>query len=119
MRASHADRPHGTDQANGPDVKTAIIVNDRGEAFTGWHSACDISASGMESYRSVASFSKPRTVLHPRLQRQSGEFISYWPLQGSKRLHYTAGKPYVFVNRRAAEKALRRMHCFARLAVVD
>ena len=94
-----------------PEV-TAIIVNSRGEVFTGWHSACSISPSGYESYYPVPSFQKTQTII-----RKENEF---WPCWRSKRIYRTVGKPYVFSSRIAAEKAARKMHFhFGHLAVVS
>ncbi len=102
-------------------TRTAIIVNSRGEAFVGWRSGCSIGVSGCEEYYTIASFTKARTILHPRLTRDNNrEFLTYWPYPDSKRLHYTADKPYVFSNRKTAEKAMQRMRgMLGRIAVVD
>jgi hypothetical protein len=91
--------------------RTAVIVNDRGEAFIGWFSACDISPSGFESYRSVARFGR-RTLLkrgeHPL-------FDGYPPAD------CWVDEPRVFSSARAAARALKRIerHTLSRLAVVS
>lgn len=90
---------------------TAIIVNDRGEVFTHWASACDISASGYETYRSVPQFARPQT-----LTIEDNDFTPY-SLRNSRRRHYTINKPYVFNSAEAAKKAMARMWS-SRLAVV-
>lgn len=91
---------------------TAIIVNDRGEVFTHWASACDVSASGYETYRSVPQFAKPKTIVI-----LDNDFTPY-SLRNSRRRHYTVNKPYLFNSIEAAQKAVRRMG-FRRVAIVS
>jgi hypothetical protein len=90
--------------------RTAIIVNDRGEAFVGWFSACDISPSGYESYRSVAVFAR-RTLLkrgtHPL-------FDGYPPTDR------WVDEPRVYSSARVAARAMKRVsrYHFGQLAIV-
>jgi hypothetical protein len=92
-------------------VKNAIIVNDRGEAFVRWHSHCSLSESGFETYHSVPFFAKEK-VLHY-------EECSLWPTEAPKDRPWRLNRPYVFASARSAERAMRRMLCFGRLAVVS
>ncbi len=93
-------------------MKTAIIVNSRGEAFTGWVSRCDISPSGFETYRS-----EPRFAKRSRLEAGSHPLFDGYPPAAC-----WVDEPKVFGDRRAAERALQRMkrHLFiGDLAVVS
>jgi hypothetical protein len=89
---------------------TAIIVNDRGEVFTHWASACSIGVSGGETYYSVPNFARTQTIV-----AQPNELWPAW-LVRTQRRHYTINKPYLFSSKKAAERALSRM--WGRLAVV-
>lgn len=88
--------------------QTAIIVNSRGEVFIGWRSGCVIAAWGGETYYLSAEFQKPRTII-----RTANEF---WPWSG-RRIYRNIGKPYVFSDRRSAEKALSKMGALGRAVV--
>jgi hypothetical protein len=91
--------------------RTAIIVNDLGEAFTGWFSGCAFSPSGSESYYSFARFARREWMpagSHPLFER--------YPPEGC-----WVDEPKVFSSPRAAERALvriRRYH-FHEVAVVS
>ncbi len=91
---------------------TAIIVNDRGEVFTHWASACSISVSGYETYYSVPQFARPKTIVIG-----DNDFTPY-SLRNSRRRHYTINKPYLFSTVEAAQKARDRMWGL-RIAVVS
>jgi hypothetical protein len=82
---------------------TAIIVNDKGEVFTHWASACSISVSGYETYYSVPNFAKTQTLFI-----RDNDFTPY-SLHKSRRRHYTINKPYLFNSVESAEKARSRM----------
>lgn len=79
--------------------RTAIIVNERGEGFTGWFSHCDISASGFETYRSEPHFAK-RELLRAR----SHPLFDYYPPHDT-----WVNEPKVFADKRSAERALKRI----------
>ena len=90
--------------------RTAVIVNDRGEAFIGWFSHCDISASGFETYRSEPHFARREL-----LKAGSHPLFSYYPPKDT-----WVSNPRVFADARSAARALKRIerHTLARLAVV-
>lgn len=91
---------------------TAIIVNARGEVFTGWAIGVSCSVSGGEYFYRVPKFNKTETRMREAWQ--------FWPtsMQHSKRQHYTINKPYVFSCREYAEKAANKMYGVGRIAVV-
>lgn len=78
--------------------RTAIIVNDQGEAFTGWFSHCDISASGFETYRSEPHFAKRKLVKAGTRQLFFCPPRDMW-----------VNDPKVFSDARAAARALKRI----------
>jgi len=89
-------------------VTTAIIVNDRGEAFVGWRSSCSLSENGVEMYSSVPFFAK-ETVLH----YEPGHL---WDPDVPTDKPVRLNRPYVFSSVRAAARAARRM--WSKVAVV-
>lgn len=90
---------------------TAIIVNDRGEVFVGWRSACSISGNGWEDYYTVPEFGKPvSTTIGPNDFRMSHQ-------KDGDVMHYN--EPYVFSSVRAAKKAMERIYGKGELAVVS
>lgn len=92
-------------------MSTAIIVNDRGEAFIGWRSHCSLSESGFETYHSVPFFAKEKVLYY--------EKSSLWPMDAPKDEPWRLNRPYVFASVRSAERAMGRMLCFGELAVVS
>ncbi len=89
---------------------TAIIVNARGEVFTGWAMAISYGVSGGESFYRVPQFAKTKTLVRTE--------DCLWPSDIGKRGHYTINKPYVFSCREYAEKAASKMYAVGRIAVV-
>lgn len=90
---------------------TAIIVNDRGEAFCGWAWTCSIQVDGWEKWYKVPAFAIPKkitvtseTQFRP-FEIEVGE--SYW-----------INRPYLFSSREAAERTLHRIYGHGKLAVV-
>lgn len=79
--------------------RTAIIVNDQGEAFVGWFSHCDISASGFETYRS-----EPRFAKRELMKAGTHPLFSFFPPHDE-----WVGEPKVFSDARAAARALKRI----------
>lgn len=93
------------------EQKTAIIVNDRGEAFTGWASACSISVSGSESYHSVPQFFKSI-----RIEVKPNHFRPFGLEDGD---FYTLHEPYVFCSEESAKRTMHRIYGYGQLAVVS
>ncbi len=91
--------------------KTAVIVNSRGEAFVRWHSHCSVSESGYETYYSVPYFAKERVARY--------EECGIWPSDVPKDEPWITDRPHVFASEQSARRAMRRMSCFAELAVVS
>ena len=92
---------------------TAIIVNDKGEAFIRWAMRVSHTVTGAEDFYTVPVFAKQETVVVGE-----HDFRPCWMLK-SKRRHYTLNKPYVFSSIRAAEQAKSRMYGQYRTAVVS
>ncbi len=92
-------------------TRTAVIVNDRGEAFVRWHSHCSISESGFESYYSVPYFAKERVARY--------EECKIWPADVPRDKPWHLDRPHVFASRQSAERAMGRMFFGGRLAVVS
>ncbi len=92
-------------------TRTAIIVNDRGEAFIGWFSHCNISASGFESYRSEPHFAK-----RERMKAGSHPMFYGYPPRDK-----WVNEPAVFADERSAARALQRIarKIFGGVAVVS
>lgn len=91
-------------------MRTAVIVNDRGEAFVGWRSHVSISVSGFETYYSVPYFAKERVFRH-----SEGDF---WPSGVPRDELWRVDSPRVFASEQSARRSMERMMCGGQLAVV-
>ncbi len=94
-------------------MRTAVVVNDRGEALVGWAFSVSFDVSGSETYFRVPVFAARRAVVHG-----PNDFV---PSGRSAGEPYFVNDPYVFSSEVSAERAVLRMRgrVLGRLAVVS